>query len=75
MTSIFLIMETVDLGGHPIIAYENKEKANEVCQKMQESFNNQKILDLLKIGYTVETATDYLKHYVGQYYVEEVEVI
>lgn len=78
MTEIYIIMEVVDLGGHPVKAYPDKTKANEVVQKLNADFVIYKKADLVNSGYTVDGADVWIRNspsVMQHFYVDAIELM
>ena len=60
MKTIYVVIETVDLGGHAVKAYSNEVKANEVVNKLNEDFVIYKKADLVNGGYTSDAADSWI---------------
>jgi len=70
---IHILMETVDLGGHPVKAFKYKGDANQACTLANTTYNSQKIADLMaNCGYTVEQAEQFVSQG-QQFYIVSVE--
>ena len=67
-------MEAVDLGGHPICAFYDKQKAVEDIAARNEAFKQQKKLDLMShCKYTLQQAEEWVSSHV-EFYLEIIEV-
>ena len=62
MKTIYVVVETVDLGGHAVKAYSNEVKANEVVNKLNEDFVIYKKADLVNGGYTADGAYAWMQN-------------
>ena len=68
---IYVIMEKVDLGGEPQVAFYDKTVAENNIKSMNNDHRSQKLDDLLKIGYSLEHAKDI---YTNMFYLETIEL-
>ncbi len=68
---VFLICQEVDLGYHVVAVHSNRDKAQQVCDYMNENYKAKKIHDLVNhIGYTLEDATAYVSR-TDQFFIEQ----
>ena len=78
MKTIYVVVETVDLGGHAVKAYSNEVKANEVVNKLNEDFVIYKKADLVNSGYTVDGADAWIRNspsVMQHFYVDAIELM
>ncbi len=70
---VYLVCETVDLGYHVVTGYPSENRARVEMEKLNEEAVQQKVQDLMKIGYNKKNAEKYARqlHY---YELAEVEV-
>lgn len=72
---LYLIMQKIDLGGHPIIAFTNEELAIQKINELNESYNENQIQRLITdCNYTKKQAEQWIKNHGGEYYIEEVNL-
>lgn len=70
---IYVIMEKVDLGGEPQVAFYDKTVAENTTKSMNNDHRNQTLDDLLEIGYSLELAEDFYKNHI-QFYLQTIEL-
>lgn len=74
MNTLYLVMETVDLGGHPVIGFFDKQKAEADVEARNVAYKAQKRRDLMNhCNYTEQQADEFVS-YCHQFYLEEVEI-
>ena len=73
MSNIYIIMEKVDLGGDPVIAYIDESEAVYACANKNIYDKQQHAQALLNLGYTQEMVNERVV-YREQFYVQEVSL-
>ena len=73
MSTIYILMEKVDLGGDPLVAYSNEAEAVSNCEIRNINDKQAQRDRLLKIGYTQQMA-DEAVFYREQFYIQEVHL-
>lgn len=70
---VYLVCETIDLGYHVVAGYFSKDRAENEKERLVNKAIQEKIYDLMQIGYNKEDAEVFARSY---YYYElsEVEV-
>ena len=73
---VYLVCETVDLGYHVVAGYLSENRARVEMEKLNEEAFQQKVQDLMEIGYNKENAEKYARqlHYYELAELAEVEV-
>lgn len=76
MSNVYLICEKVDLGFHVVCATMDEEKADAICERMNEEEINHKIEGLMATDYTKEEALQWISdnHYIP-YFIDIHELI
>lgn len=70
----YILMETVDLGGHPVKGFLVEQKAKEALLAANAAYKAQKIKNLMAhCNYTLEQAERFVANQT-QFYLETVEV-
>lgn len=74
---IYIVMETVDLGGNTVCAFLNETDANEHKTRLNQIFMANKKVGLIKgCNYTEEAADQAVKScFNNQFYIEECELV
>jgi hypothetical protein len=74
MTKIYLVCENVDLGYHVVKAFKEKSAAINYAKYLDDRYRKDKLVSLIKIGYTKESAESYVKNMREEFYVDETEL-
>lgn len=75
MTNIYIIMQLVDLGGHPQVAFTDLTLANADVIERNKQYRAGKIATLLTHGhYTQEMAEKWVDDTDDKYYIETIEL-
>lgn len=73
MSKVYIIMKTVDLGGHPVVAYSDRAKVEAVCDEVNRAATEEYIKSLMKnLGYSKEEAMRHAVRYL--FGVNEIEL-
>ena len=76
MTTIYLVMEYVDLGGNPVMAFECEKDAELFTVKQNADWRVNKVKSLLRLPhYDMAKAEAWCATQNDQFYIEEVEMV
>lgn len=75
MAGVYLVLQVIDCGGCPILAFMDEQKANEYAAKRSAAYQLERRKAVIKNrGYTDAQADVFAQSMANQFYVEYVEV-